>query len=635
MDSDLIESIAYKTFIDRNSGLEYELSDDELTFLTTVSCDGIRIDGRCLIFESLDIIQKIVANYCYKEITLQNNDVDDLIASKAFLLWECGLFKKATASGLFLSLFEDYINILPLLFVSNKNSYEVSSVADQYFHHSKDIKTGDVIVFFNSLYHKYDKPIDSFDELGVRLSSDRKKCTKIISYIRDDTNFKNTLLYNIALLALSKNNYQDAVDIALYDANSNDDRIIPQALWILGLLLKNDANTYKRVDVLHKLKKSSVSSSSAISEISIEAIINALEFSDELRQYISELLNSNSSTILKLSKKLTFSKELKESKEFPLWMDCICKNVSNNIELLSNVSHILASLIERQQFHSLFSSCLTELMSVDNIENQHDTLDYLMRSILRNESLANKLLTQALSDERPQVAKMAVMILLSATINGQEYKPHFDISIIEIFDKDSFIFLIRKMLGYITDKEYLFSLSISLLSVSNYQSRTSSFVKQIILNEILVDYPLFIKNKIFMLKEKCDKRKRFLIEYYDEIMECVNSYVDDLNKFSMAKEFEPSSISLSAFLKERNKKMERDNEIQNKNSIISKIATRIPIKAGTGTFYYNDFNNDGYSQPSMLHTFSSSYSLPRRYIIDNVGHEITTIMYKKAQKGEL
>lgn len=635
MDSDLIESIAYKIFIDRNSNLEYELAEHELALLSTVSFNGVHIDASCLIFESLQVTEKFVADYCYKEITRKNNDIEYLIASKAYFLWQCGLSKNSTVSGLFLSLFEDHIKVLPLLFLSDKSSYEISVVADQYFYHTKYINTDDVVMFFSYLYDRNDRGCDSFELLINRLSDNQNNCLNIIAYVQGNLEFGSVLLYSIALLALSKVNYEKTIDIALHDATSLNERITPQAIWILGGLLKNDANLYKRADILSELMKSSVASSSAISEMSINSIVNVLEFSYELREYISKLLNSSTSARLMLSKKLTFSKKLKEVKEFPLWVDSICKNVSSNIEILSNVSYILSELIEQPEYHSLLRVCLSKLMFIDSIESQHDALDYLMLGIVRNEALANHLLTLALSDERPQLAKLAVMILLSSTVNSLKYKPQFDTSIIESFDEDSFIFLIRKMLGYVTDEKYLFSLVTSLLNVSNYQSRTSGFVKQVILKEILIDYPLFTKDEVFILKEKCDKRKRFLMEYYDEIMECVNIYVNNLNKLSMTKEFESDSKSQSAFLKERNKKMAQDDEIHNQNSFISRIATRIPIKAGIGTFNYNDFNDAGYSQPSMLHTFSSSYSLPRRYIIDNVGHEITTINYKQCQKGEL
>jgi hypothetical protein len=635
MDSYLIESIAYRVFIDRNSSLECELADHELTLLSAISFNGVRINGKCLIFESIQIIEKFVADYCYKEITLKNNDVDYLIASKSYFLWECGLSKNSTVSGYFLSLFEEHIKVLPLLFLLDKNSYEISSVADQYFHHAKYINIDDVVMFFSYLHHKNDKAFESFDLLLNRFSHDQNNCLKLIVYVQENLDFGCVLLYNIALLALSKVNYQKAVDITLHDVALHNDRITPQAIWIMGVLLKNDANLYKRTDIVSELIKSSASSNSTISEVSINSIVNVLEFSYELRQYISKLLIRSASARLMLSKKLIFSKKLKENKEFPLWLDFICKNASSNIELLSNALHILSGLIEQQKFHSLLHVCLSELMFIDDIEDQHDSLDYLMLCIVKNEALANSLLTLALIDERPQLAKLGVMILLSAKIHGQKYEPKFDTFIIENYENDSFIFLIRKMLGYVTDEEYLFSLTISLLDVSNYQSRTSDFVKQIILNEILVDYPTFVKDRISILRKNCDKRKTFLIKYYDELMKCANSYANGLKKLSMTKEFEPNSIALNAFLKERNKKTAQLDEMQKQNSFISSIATRIPIKAGIGTFHYNDFNDDGYSQPSMLHTFSSSYSLPRRYVIDNVGHEIMTIMYKKAQKGEV
>lgn len=83
--------------------------------------------------------------------------------------------------------------------------------------------------------------------------------------------------------------------------------------------------------------------------------------------------------------------------------------------------------------------------------------------------------------------------------------------------------------------------------------------------------------------------------------------------------------------KERDKVMAKNQEISNEDSFLSKIATRIPLKAGIASFHYNDHFNTGYGEPSYLHPFSSSYSLPRRHVMDNVGYEIRTVMFKTAK----
>lgn len=78
--------------------------------------------------------------------------------------------------------------------------------------------------------------------------------------------------------------------------------------------------------------------------------------------------------------------------------------------------------------------------------------------------------------------------------------------------------------------------------------------------------------------------------------------------------------------------MAKNQETINEDSFVFKIATRIQLKAGIASFHYNDRFNIGYSEPSYLHPFSSSYSLPRRHVMDNVGYEIRTIMFKTAKR---
>jgi hypothetical protein len=77
--------------------------------------------------------------------------------------------------------------------------------------------------------------------------------------------------------------------------------------------------------------------------------------------------------------------------------------------------------------------------------------------------------------------------------------------------------------------------------------------------------------------------------------------------------------------------MNKSIEEAQKDSIFRQIATEIPIKAGIGTF---SFRNGTYSDTSFLKSFSHSVSLPRRYVLDSIGYDISRLYYRIAKRED-
>jgi hypothetical protein len=130
------------------------------------------------------------------------------------------------------------------------------------------------------------------------------------------------------------------------------------------------------------------------------------------------------------------------------------------------------------------------------------------------------------------------------------------------------------------------------------------------------------------LKTKNNK----IIKLYDDILNEIDIYISSFTALPRVKELEPPSFIAHAFQKEKHRVMTRNNDLHKENSFIFEIASRIILKAGVGSFHYNESNKKGYSEPSYLHEFSSSYSLPRRYVMDNIGYDISIAQYRCAKK---
>jgi len=176
---------------------------------------------------------------------------------------------------------------------------------------------------------------------------------------------------------------------------------------------------------------------------------------------------------------------------------------------------------------------------------------------------------------------------------------------------------------------------LSLLNVDNANKRTGNLVLSVISNEIAMDYPNYVIDVIRECKNKIENKKNNALKIYDNILTHTENYLNSLKKYPRIKEFEPPSAYVLSFQKERDKVMAKNQEIINEDSFVFKIATRIPLKAGIASFYYNGDFGTSYSEPSYLYPFSSSYSLPRRYVMDNVGYEIRTVMFRTAKRDTI
>ncbi|MBE3492238.1 hypothetical protein IM284_19710, partial [Enterobacter cloacae complex sp. P12RS] len=238
-------------------------------------------------------------------------------------------------------------------------------------------------------------------------------------------------------------------------------------------------------------------------------------------------------------------------------------------------------------------------------------------------------------DDNPKITEFSQVLSKHLMVNNSSNSLSYSLPIINNFTERDLIFLVHRTLGYITNEKHLMSSILSLLNIDAANKRTDKIVLSVISNEIALDYPNYVIEVIRECKNKIRNKRNRTLKIYNEILVRTEDYLNSLKTHPRIKEFEPPSAYVLSFQKERNKVMAKTQEALNEDSLVFKIATRIQLKAGIASFYYNDNFGSGYSEPSYLYPFSSSYSLPRRYVMDNVGYELRTIMLKTAKKDTI
>lgn len=636
MKDTIVQNIAHELFLARSDVLEHELTEQELSFLLKEKSEGYCLKGDKLIFSSYEDSDHYVVRHYSSEIDSARADAEKTIMLTAFSIWEKSLHGDRSTAGLFLSLYEDKINVWQALLESERNQYEVTSLVDQFIKHSKNIDINTLFNFFSVIYNKHSQYIGIFTLLGERLASNPKKSHEIINKFHSNIKQGTLHLYNIALFSLKKEDYASAIDILLDDIEKNDVILSPQALWILGRFIETNNIEYRNDEIKLIIKDKIASPVTDISNAAIQATVNTIDKIPEFCHIIHKLLKDNNikATAL-LCQRIATTKNLQSHADFPDWINTICINSGDDIELRGLIFHILSSLTEDETKHQLLISCLFVMIKNGSIVRKSQEIDNFLYNATKFSKLTNKIFTLTLIDDTPKIAEFSQLLSTYLMINGSNHLLSYSLPIINNFTERDFIFLVRRTLGFISNEKYLMSSILSLLDVDNANKRTGNLVLSVISNEIAMDYPNYVIDVIRECKNKIRNKKNNILKIYDGILAHTEDYLNSLKKFPRIKEFEPPSACVLSFQKERDKVMAKNQEIINEDSFVFKIATHIPLKAGIASFYYNGDFGTGYSEPSYLHPFSSSYSLPRRHVMDNVGYEIRTVMFKTAKRDTI
>lgn len=633
MKDSIIQNIAHKLFLERTDILEYELDEHELSLLLKENSDGYFLRDNKLIFSSYDARDYYVSCHYFSEIDSECIDAENIIVLTAFSIWEKSLRGDRKTAGLLLSLYEEKFDILQLLLTSERNPYDIISLADQFIKYVKNIDIQKLFNFFTAIYKEKNQYIGVYSSLEERLSNSPQKCQEIINKFHCDIQPDTTQLYNIALFSLKKQDYTTAIDTLIDDIEKNNNVLSPQSLWILGRIIERSDNKYRNDKIFDVIINNINSPIYQISNAAVQAAVDTVEKLSKIRLVIRNLLElNNKNVIYSLSMKLYTSRHLTSHTDFPFWINCICDAAVNNDDLSDSIFHILTYLTKDESKHELLIDCIFIMIRNNLASEKNKKIENFLYAIVSHHDLINKLFTLALIDENSKSPIFSSLLSTYLFVHRSVHTLEFSLETINNFTEKDFIFLVRRMLGFISNETQLTSLTLSLLKIKKPKKTTYTLVKEVIINEIAMDYPNYVHDEIKKLRSNTKGKPTKLINLYNEILSEIDSYISSFTALPRIKELESSSMLVRAFQKEKDKVMTRNNDTNTEQSFLFDIATKITLKAGIGSFNYDNYNNKGYSEPSYLHEFSSSYSLPRRYIMDNVGYNISLAQFRSAKK---
>ena len=292
----------------------------------------------------------------------------------------------------------------------------------------------------------------------------------------------------------------------------------------------------------------------------------------------------------------------------------------------------MRQLIADEGQEQLAISCFTDWFKTNAKDMPKDKsvvklFESTVAALAKHIQLLSQVITDWFLSDDKQLAKTAAGILSYLWAHGFK-NPEFSVPILDTLEERDLLFLARRILGFVT-METSFSLTLSILKTRDAPKRAFGVVYALSVDELGKDYP---DSTIATLEKAASlKTDPEWLAYYSKAKEAIKKRLDELEALPRLAELKPQPHLVRQFAKARAEQMRDTAEEAQKGSIIRQIATEIPIKAGHGWFSFRDGN---YTETYQMQSFSQSISLPRRYVLDEVGYETFLLGLRLAKRSD-
>jgi len=203
--------------------------------------------------------------------------------------------------------------------------------------------------------------------------------------------------------------------------------------------------------------------------------------------------------------------------------------------------------------------------------------------------------------------------------------------VLENFDFDDYIYVIRKILGYFYEFEVINNLILSILKVDNLSKQIINEVKGVIINFIGKNYPYDTKQFYKNLNDEILNEIEKEVKYY--VLKVLNKRIEDYKKLSSLKEVEPPKSQTKKILRANSIVMNKAIEKARKEDSLSSLffGNEIIIRYGKSSFL--EINGE-ISDISYLQTFESKVSVPVASQAYPIALELEMKIFRLAKKGD-
>lgn len=639
---EVIGSLAFGLHMKRQADLEVALPDG-VDAEAMKESELFSVNDSVVSYTSLKARNQCISQYIFSV----NRSVFESSLTQwihlAHKIWRCEITNDDKASGRLLSLVNQEHDVFALAAEAIRNgdirAFDVLHTIEASLPYLAEINiTG--LVELSLAQHEFTKnDLMSgrfFNELSPVLLAHPEYCLALYEQVSSNPTEEVLSLYRTALLSLVRSSHDQGLSLLIKDSSCSDSSLRGAATWTLGLLFSQGYILDSHISEVETIISQNISDGSEqVRNSAVGAAARCLMTTHNFDEKLVALAESEDQVSLCAIAEVLFLnfKEMNDQPGFEKWVRLLSMLSPEYAGGINNFDYVLGYLIVDCSKEQIAVEVLSDwvVRHGKNVPRDKSVVDYFdsaTHAIIQRPQLASQAITDWLMASDTRLASAAAGLLSEMSLRKVK-DVAFDTGRLDTLDENDLMLLARRMLGFLSDEHYLFSLTNSLLNTANAKPRTFGLVFDLFVNELGEDY---LSDTVdFLETTKASETDQDRIDLYSEAIHRISSRISELDSLPRIPELYPDEKLERLLFKARAKQMSMAMEEANKGSIVEMIATKVPIKGGKGWFSHRDGK---YSEPSFLQSFSTDVSIPRRCVTDEVGQEIQGLMLRNAQKGD-
>lgn len=605
--------------------------------------DEIQIDGDSVVFASIEGRNRFLASYLFDKHKEQFQLDPCQWLQKANDIWRHEIGSSDRVAGRLLALVhnsEDIFLVAASAIVDGSiEVFTVLHVVEAALPYLHKIEPASIIQLCDVQHEKTKNDLMAgafLSQLQKKLAGMPDTCRLLHSLLLGRITPSTVALHPTALLALASFSDEEAVKLAFDDSASEITTLKRAALWTLGRLLVSDLIKKSKIaSTVNVITTYMSHSDDLVRKTAIQAAADAISTTRKFDTVLLKMAEAADQEVLAALSHHLFINMSKLVGDNPLnqFVQHLCKLTPTFKGAVDNFDFILAQLLADELQQQFVLSCLSEWVARNGQAIPRDTsfpdlFDSTVFELVKRPELLSQIITEWLSSDDRKHASAAAGLLSKLWVHDFK-NPEFYATLLSTFNKSDFLFLVRRLLGFVNSEDHLLSLTISLLKSTNLEDWVLGFVHTVLAEEVGMDYPDSTLKRLEQEKSMTSEPR--IVALYSSVIQQITCNMDEIEALPRVEELKPPPDVQRLFASAHAKQMNVVAKEARKKSIFTQICTEIPMKGGNGWFSFRD---GGYTESSNLIPHSHFIALPRRHVLDAVGYEIRNMGFRLAKRGE-
>lgn len=520
------------------------------------------------------------------------------------------------------------------------NAFDVMHILEQTVPHLDKINIIDLFEFEKSVYETTKNDLAGGilrNKIIKRFESHPDEARETIKRHLEEPTDETGPIFIAALIGLSAENFQEAVNVAIDSAESSTFSISASAIAALGHInFLEQEQPVELERVFKTIENHAYNPVSKLLYVSAMALQCIVANNHCHHQKLMQLLDSNTKEGAHAVVEFLWRNQ-EEFKNNELYYNLLNLCTKVQVEDKNTIEHldfVLGDCLKDGRSKINIKFWLRDWVTKQTGNNTEidisEAFDSLFMELLRQPEILGDIFTEWLiHDDLRLPAAIHKMSYAMAVHNFLtiSFSPH----LISAMDKDDLILLTRRTIGWIFNATIRINLLWSLTKADDAAKNTYGIVLSVFSDILGYEYPLDVKTLINAIRS--DENDNELNSLCDEILRAIDTYAANLNRLAPVKEFHSLHEKYRILRKAREKEMSKAQEKANENSIILQLVSRVAVKAGTGSFSRLP-DGRGYSARLPFTSYETSITLPRSIVTNTVGSELELILYRNSKRGD-